>query len=161
MSMEHWRIDTDKGHPKYYEKTCPKDTSSTTNLTRIFLRLNLDFHREIFSHGTALTPSCMQTHTGYINTVSDKSCWHVPTTWKIIFFWEPLTFDRKFTLSWVTLNQLNSTTKSKNNESLKMKAKSPFETSVTIYPTTQHQTLQFNRKPNRWNPLIKLRVDRK
>jgi hypothetical protein len=103
VSTEHWLTDTDKRNPKYYEKTSPKNTSSTINSTRIFLRWNQYFHGEIFSHGTALPPSCMQTHTGYINNVSDTCGWHVSTTRKRFFF-EPMTFDRRFTLSWVTLN---------------------------------------------------------
>ena len=42
MSMDHWRNGTDRGKPKYSDKTCARATLSTTNLTWNGLGMNPD-----------------------------------------------------------------------------------------------------------------------
>jgi hypothetical protein len=44
MSMQHWCNDTDRGKPKYWEKSCPSATLSTTNLICTVLRSKPDLH---------------------------------------------------------------------------------------------------------------------
>jgi len=59
MSMKQWRIDNDRGKPKYWEKNCLTATLHPTNLTKSDLRSKrgLRHDRPVtdrLSHGRAL-----------------------------------------------------------------------------------------------------------
>jgi hypothetical protein len=128
--MSHWWSDTDRGELTYYDSTCPRDISFTTNPTWNGLGSNLEVRGEIsttlLSHNSNLTSSYIRHilpmsklfHTETVDENVFCIVYHVPLTWtiKFLFFRKPSTFERRSAQNRVTLNRLNSFIQSKNNE---------------------------------------------